>query len=69
MVGKGIRGGLFHAIYRSVKAKKKHVKDYDKNNGSSCLKYWDANILHGWALSQSFPVNGFEWVDESMKIL
>ena len=31
MVGKGIRGGIFHAIYRYVKANDKYIKDYDKN--------------------------------------
>ena len=31
MVGNGIRGGIFHAIYRYVKANDKYIKDYDKN--------------------------------------
>ena len=29
MVVKGIRGGICHAIYRYMKANKKHMKDYD----------------------------------------
>ena len=24
--------------------------------------YLDANNLHGWAMSQKLPVNGFKWV-------
>ena len=40
------------------------MKDYDKTKDSSYLKYWDANDLHGWAMSQKLPVNGFKWVDD-----
>ena len=31
LVGKGIRGGIFHAIHRYVKANDKYIKDCDKN--------------------------------------
>ena len=45
------------------------MNDYDKNNGSSYLKYWDVNNLQGWAASQKLPVNGFKQVEDlSMKI-
>ena len=37
MVRKGIRGGLFQAIYRSIKKKKKHMKDYDKTKDHRVL--------------------------------
>ena len=30
MVEKGIRGGIYHPIYRYAKANKKYVTDYDK---------------------------------------
>ena len=33
LVGKGIRGGICHVIYRYAKANNKYVKDYDKNKG------------------------------------
>ena len=39
------------------------MNDYDKNNGSSYLKYWDVNNLQGWAASQKLPVNGFKQVE------
>ena len=35
------------------------MKDYDKNKESSCLKYWDANNLYSWAMSQKLTVNDF----------
>ena len=38
MVGKGIRGGTYHAINRYVKDSNKCVKDYCKNKESSYLK-------------------------------
>ena len=31
MVGKGIRGGICHSIYRYAKVNNKHMKNYDKN--------------------------------------
>ena len=40
------------------------MKDYDKNKESSYLKYWDANNLYGWAMSQKLEVNKFEWIKD-----
>ena len=65
MVKKGIRGEICYAIYQSVKANNKDMKDYDKNKESSYLKYWEVNNLHGWARSQKLPVNKFEWIEVS----
>ena len=56
---KGIRGGICHAIHRYAKANHKYMKDYDKNNESSCLMYLDAKNLYGWAISQKLPEDGF----------
>ena len=41
------------------------MKDYDKNKESSYLKYCDVNNLHGCAMSQKLPVNGFKWDEET----
>ena len=30
MIGKSIRGGICHSIYRYAKTNKKYMKDYDK---------------------------------------
>ena len=61
MVEKGIRGGISHAIHRCAKANNKYMKNYDKNVALSYLMYLDANNLHGLAISQKLPVNGFKW--------
>ena len=39
IIEKGIREGIFYAIYRYAKANNKYIKDYDKNKESSYLKY------------------------------
>ena len=64
MVRKGIRGGIYHAIHSYAKANNKYMKNYDKNIESSHLMYLDANNLHGCAMSQRLPVNGFEWMEQ-----
>ena len=56
MVQKGIRGGICEATHRYVKANNKYMKNYDKNNESSYLKYLDANNLYGWVMSQNLNV-------------
>ena len=65
MIQKGIRGGICHAIHRYEKASNKYMKDYDKNKESSCVKYWGANNLCGWAMLQKLPVNTFEWIKDT----
>ena len=65
MVEKEVRGGICHSIKRYAKAKKKYMKNYDKNKESSYVKYWDLNNLHGLAMSQKLSVNAFEWVEDS----
>ena len=60
MVEKGTRGRICHAIHRYAKANNKYMKNYDKDMESSYLKCLDANNLHGWAMSQKLPANGFK---------
>ena len=41
------------------------MKDYDKNNESSYIQYWDVNNLYGWPISQELPANNFEWIKDA----
>ena len=65
MFEKGIRGGIVQACHRYAKANNKYMGDkYNKNKKSKYLQYLDANNLYGWAMSQSLPTHGFEWVSD-----
>ena len=68
MVEEGTRGRICHAIHRHTKANNKYLKNYDKNKESSYIKYFDANNLCSWAMSQKLPVNGFKWINDVTKI-
>ena len=68
MVEEGIRGGICHSIHRYAKANNKYMKNYDKNKESSYIQYLEANKLHGWAMSQKLPVNGFKWIKNVTEI-
>ena len=43
------------------------MKYYDKNKESSYIQYWDVNDLYGWAMLQTFPVNNFELVKDTLQ--
>ena len=43
------------------------MKNCDKNQESSYLKYWDVKNLYGWLMSQKLAVNGFKWVEDIPK--
>ena len=64
MVHERIRGGKCHAIRRYAKENDKSMNGYNKDKESSCLIYWDANNLYGWAMSQKFLVDNFEWEEK-----
>ena len=64
MAEKSTRGRMCRAIHKYAKANNKYMKKYDKNKESSYIQYLDATNLHGWAMSQKPPVNGFEQVEE-----
>ena len=38
-----------------VKASNKYLEDYNPNEDSTFIMYWDANSLYGWAMSQYLP--------------
>ena len=61
MVEKGTRGGICHVIHKYAKANNKYMKNYDKSKESSYIQYLDASNLHGWAMPQKLPLDGFKW--------
>ena len=65
LVKKRIRGAICHALYQYAEANSKYIKSYNKNNESSCLKYWGLNNLCGWTRSQKLPLGAFKWVEET----
>ena len=65
MVEKSIRQGICNAIHRYAKTNNKYMKDYDKSKESTYLHYSDVNDLYGRAVSQKFPLNNFNWIEET----
>ena len=66
VVKKGIGGGM--SQNSSICKKKnnyKFMKNYDKNEELPYLKYRDSNNLYGWEMSQRFPVNNFELIEDT----
>lgn len=57
-----IRGGISMTPGRYAKANHKYLDDYDPNEPSKHILYWDANNLYGYAMSQPLPFGGYEWV-------
>ena len=64
MIEAGTRGGICHAVHRYAKANNRYMKNYDKSKESSYIQYLDANNLHGAAMSEKLPINGFKWVND-----
>ena len=72
MLEKGIRGGIFNAIYWYTKANNIDMNGYDENKESSYLNYWDVNNLRGWQRHKSFQhliFNGLKIFCNLLKIL
>ena len=60
----GIRGGITHISKRHAEANNKYMVAYNPDKPSSYIQYLDANNLYGWAMTQSLPTHGFEWMKD-----
>ena len=54
---------LCHVIL--AKANNKYIKEYDKNEESSYIRYWDVNNSSGWAMPQKPPVIDFQLIEDT----
>ena len=62
MFEKRIRGGITQAACRYYQSNNRYMgKKYDKTKKSTYHQYYDANNLCAWAMTQTFPVDCFEW--------
>ena len=64
-IEKGMRDGISYIANRYSAANNKYMKNYNKNKLSKYIMYLDANNLYGWAMSQSLPAGGIQWMEPS----
>jgi len=65
MIEKGICGGVSVIPKRYAKANNKYMKDFNLEEESKFIQYFDANNLYSWATTQPLPVSNFKWMTES----
>ena len=44
-----------------VRRNNPYLEDYNPDQETSYIMYFDSNNLYGWAMSQPLPVGGFHW--------
>lgn len=63
MCESGIRGGLTQCVTKYVKANNKHLPNFNSNEESIYLGYFDANNLYGFSMIMPLPYGNFKWKD------
>ena len=54
-IEKGMRGGISYIAKIHSKANNKYMQCYDSSKEGKFIMYFNANNLHGWAMSQYLP--------------
>ena len=61
-IEKGLWGRISYIAKRYAKSNNKYMNDYDPEKQSTFISYLDMNNLHGWAMSEYLPYDGFKWL-------
>lgn len=60
---KALRGGICQCSHRYFKANNKYMENYDKEEKSKYLMYFDVNGLYSWTMCESLPISDYEWIN------
>lgn len=59
-----VRGGIVQCCNRYSRANNKYMPDFDVQETSKYINYFDINSLYGTAMGGVLPYGGLEWVEE-----
>jgi len=64
MIESGIRGGLSYISHRYAKANVPSMLDYNPNETTAFLAYWDCNSLYATYQTYSLPIGDFRFLTD-----